>query len=124
MGIMTRLFTWWRVDTIGTALFTWRKGRQIGVDQLGNRYFEERHGRRRWVLYAGEVEASSVPAEWHAWLHHTTDARPTEGASRHDWERPHMPNPTGTPDAYRPPGHLSKGGQRDRATGDYEPWRP
>lgn len=124
MGVLTRLFTWWRENTVGTALFTWRKGRQVGVDQLGNRYFDERNGRRRWVLYAGEVEASSVPAEWHAWLHHTTDALPDESLSRRDWEQPHMPNPTGTADAYRPPGHLSKGGQRARATGDYEPWRP
>jgi len=124
MAILARLFTWWRQNTVGTALFTWRKGRQVGVDQLGNRYFDERNGRRRWVLYAGEVEASSVPPEWHGWLHHTTDAVPAESPLRRDWEQPHMPNLTGTAKAYRPPGHLSKGGQRARATGDYEPWRP
>ena len=38
-------------------------------------------GGRRWVLYAGEAEASAVPAEWHSWLHFTTDAPlPMSGA--------------------------------------------
>jgi len=35
-----------------------------------------------------------------------------------------VPNLTGTAEAYRPPGHVLAGGQRDKATGDYEPWKP
>ena len=35
-----------------------------------------------------------------------------------------VPNLTGTKAAYRPPGHILKGGQRDKATGDYEAWTP
>jgi len=31
---------------------------------------------------------------------------------------------TGSPQAYRPPGHDFQGGQRAKATGDYEPWTP
>ena len=64
---------------IGTSLFTALKGRLVGRDAEGNRYYEERRPRagarqRRWVLYANQVEASRVPPEWHAWLHYTTDA--------------------------------------------------
>jgi NADH:ubiquinone oxidoreductase subunit len=77
------------------------------------------------VIYNGEVEASRVPPEWHIWLHHTTDATPPEGGpARQPWQKDHLPNLTGTDLAYRPPGHTLKGGRRDAATGDYEPWTP
>jgi NADH:ubiquinone oxidoreductase subunit len=113
---------------LGTWLFTRLKGRRIGVDGLGNVYYEERRARpgyrvRRWVAYAGAPEASLVPPEWHAWLHYTTDAPIVERARR-PWEKPHQPNATGTPASYRPPGHDYRGGTRPRATGDYEAWTP
>ncbi len=113
---------------LGTRLFTWLKGRRVGADSLGNVYYEERSARpgyrvRRWVAYAGAPEASLVPAEWHAWLHYTTDAPLVERARR-PWEKPHLPNVTGTPASYRPPGHDYQGGHRARATGDYEAWTP
>jgi NADH:ubiquinone oxidoreductase subunit len=113
---------------IGTRLFTWLHGRLLGTDGAGNRYFAERRPRagrrdRRWVIYAGPAEASAVPPEWHAWLHHTTDAPLTDGPRR-IWQKPHRANHTGTVESYRPPGHDYRGGQRARATGDYEAWTP
>ena len=113
---------------IGTRLFTMFKGRRVGTDATGNVYYEERrprpgHRTRRWVAYVGVVEASRVPPEWHAWLHYTTDAPLTE-RPRYPWEKPHLPNATGTPESYRPPGHDYQGGRRARATGDYEAWTP
>ena len=116
--------------TLGTRLYTWFNGESVGADSSGNRYYRQKNapsGRRekRWVLYDGAVEASRVPPEWHAWLHYTTDALPPKGGSpRKPWQQDHLPNQTGTPMAYRPPGHTLKGGQRDKATGDYEPWTP
>lgn len=112
----------------GTLLFTWFKGKLAGTDGAGNRYYIERStpkGRRarRWVIYNGAAEASSVPAEWHAWLHHTVDA-PLTANPRRDWQQPHQPNPTGTAQAYLPPGHDLRGGRRERAAGDYEAWQP
>jgi len=114
--------------TLGTQLFTLLRGRLVGRDDAGNRYYQERrtrHGRRarRWVLYAGAPEASAVPPEWHAWLHYTTDA-PLSDVRRWPWQRPHLPNLTGTPASYRPPGHDYEGGRRSPATGDYEAWSP
>ncbi len=114
--------------TLGTWLFTWWRGERVGGDDAGNRYFRDKRpstrGRaRRWVLYAGEAEASRVPAEWHAWLHHTTDEVPSARA-KWAWQKEHRPNLTGTNEAYRPPGHVLVGGARQPATADYEPWRP
>jgi len=58
---------------IAARLFTWFRGRQVGEDAGGNRYFIEREPRspgarpRRWVLYAAAA-ASPVPDGWQAWL--------------------------------------------------------
>lgn len=114
--------------TIGTRLFTKLRGREVGRDRFGNIYYEERRARpgmrrRRWVMYARAVDASEVPPEWHAWLHYTTDA-PLPEERLYPWQQEHQPNLTGTPAAYRPPGHDLEGGQRARATGDYEAWTP
>ena len=114
---------------IGTWLFTKLNGRPLGTDAEGNTYYEEKRQRpgslraRRWVIYAGKPEASAVPPEWHAWLHYTTDA-PLPQDQRRPWQKPHLPNATGTALSYRPPGHDYQGGNRSRATGDYEPWTP
>ncbi len=121
--------------SIGTRLFTWLRGTLVGQDQFGNRYYRDRSQRaihpeskrreRRWVVYNGAVEASRVPPEWHAWLHHTVVEPPKEGDyTRRPWMKDHLPNLTGTPQAYRPPGHTLKGGHRAAATGDYEAWKP
>lgn len=112
---------------IGTRLFTWLRGRSVGRDAEGNVYYEEKRGRpglrvRRWVAYAGAVEASRVPPEWHAWLHYTTN-EPLPVPKR-PWIKPHLPNLTGTPLSYRPPGHDYEGGKRAHATGDYKSWTP
>lgn len=114
--------------TIGTRLFTKLRGREVGRDRFGNIYYEERRKRagqrqRRWVMYARAVDASEVPPEWHAWLHYTLDAPLPEG-KLYPWQQEHQPNLTGTPAAYRPPGHDLEGGRRARATGDYEAWTP
>lgn len=116
---------------VGVRLFTWLNGRPVGEDAYGNRYYVHKAGRKRdgremrWVLYRGMAEASKVPPDWHAWLHHSTDALPdAQPVAQFAWQKEHMPNLTGTPYAYRPPGHVLQGGRRERATGDYEPWTP
>ncbi len=110
---------------IGTRFFTWRNGKLVGDDQFGNRYYEDRRGSgRRWVVYKGVVEGTKVPSQWNAWLHHTTDSVPATEPDMRDWEKPHQPNLTGTPHAYRPAGHVTRGAKRAAATGDYEAWSP
>jgi len=113
-------------------LFTWRRGKLVGTDSFGNRYYsapkDKRHGReRRWVIYGGNYavnpEASLVPPEWHGWLHHGYD-KPLQVDPAKTWVKPHQPNLTGTASTYRPPGHQLSGGQRAAATGDYQAWSP
>lgn len=109
-------------------LLTRLTSRKIGRDDVGNTYFESRrpdgiYGRtRRTVVLAYGLDSSIVPPEWHAWLHHSTDA-PITG-KRHPWQRPHQGNMTGTALAYRPLGHDYVGGKRPVTTGDYEAWTP
>lgn len=110
---------------------TWRHGEQVGSDADGNTYYRNKRKRpggreRRWVVFkGGESEATRVPPEWHGWLHHQSKEPPTgQSRWRRDWQKPHEANLTGTDEAYRPPGDALKGGKRDRATGDYEPWIP
>lgn len=125
MGIFKEIFAWWTGTTIGTRVFTWRRGELVGEDEFGNRYYRDRGGERRWVIYRELAEASKVPPDWHGWLHHTVDTRPTEmGYRPRPWQKPHHPNMTGTPEAYRPAGSTLRSGHRPPATGDYEAWRP
>jgi NADH:ubiquinone oxidoreductase subunit len=119
------LLTWWNGSTIGTTIYTWRNGQFVGEDIFGNRYYRDKTGRRRWVIYKTIAEPSQVPAEWHGWLHHTYAEPPTVDPPKvQPWETEHVPNLTGTPYAYRPAGSLLSSGQRPAATGDYEAWRP
>jgi NADH:ubiquinone oxidoreductase subunit len=113
---------------LGMAIFTRLNGLRVGQDAGGNVYYETRRQRpgvrsRRWVMYAGAAEATKIPPEWHAWLHHTTDA-PLPETGRKPWQKPHHMNLTGTPESYRPPGHDYMGGNRARSSSDYEAWTP
>jgi phospholipid/cholesterol/gamma-HCH transport system substrate-binding protein len=113
-------------------IFNWLNAKeQVGQDEYGNRYYrgKARKGykrERRWVMYNGEAEASLVPPEWHGWLHHQSNEVPGQAqlSYRRNWQKPYLPNMTGTTAAYRPPGHLAESGQRAKATGDYEAWTP
>jgi NADH:ubiquinone oxidoreductase subunit len=125
MGWLRNVFVWWVDATPGTWLTTWWSGVPVGQDKFGNRYYENRDKKRRWMIYAGTVEASRVPPDWHGWMHHTfADPPTTAPLPAKAWEAEHQPNLTGTPGAYHPEGSLWKDGKRPPATGDYEAWRP
>jgi NADH:ubiquinone oxidoreductase subunit len=124
-AFLIALLTWWNGATFGTRFFTWRKGELVGTDEFGNRYYRERKGKRRWVIYNGEAEASRIPPDWHGWMHQRTDVPPTEERYKpRAWEKPHLPNLTGTSAAYRPKGSILGQEKRPEVTGDYEPWTP
>ncbi len=117
--------------TIGTFLYTFFKGRQIGSDPFGNRYFEARSERtatghkKRWVMYQGAAEPTKVPPAWHGWLHYSTDILPDEKSSLpYTWSKEPLPNLTGTGLAYVPPGHVNRGAKRAGTVGDYQAWKP
>ena len=124
MKFLTELFAWWTGNTIGTRLYTWRRGKRVGSDAFGNVYYATADGKKRWVIYRNQAEASLVPPEWHGWLHYTVDVPPTEESyAPHPWEKRHEPNLTGTPRAYRPPGSTLNPIPAKPPL-DYEPWQP
>ena len=123
MYFLKRMLTWWNTQTLGTQIFTARKGVKVGSDEAGNLFYQTRDGKRRWVIYNGEMEASRVAPGWHGWLHHTVDAPPTEAPlKRKVWEKAHQENLTGTPAAYVPPGSIRRADPVQRQ--DYEAWQP
>lgn len=126
-------FTWWNGATFGTLLWTWRYGELVGQDEFGNRYYRWRGGKidptlgfeRRWVIYNGYAEASTIPPTWHGWIHHIVDVPPTEeNYQPRPWQKPHRSNLTGTRAAYRPSGSTLAESRRPAATGDYKRWVP
>jgi NADH:ubiquinone oxidoreductase subunit len=124
-SLLVAIFAWWRSATLSTLLSTALFGQPVGADQFGNRYYQSKDGKRRWVIYNGTVEASRVPPDWHGWLHHTFKEPPTEAPFiDRPWEQTYQPNMSGTDYAKRPSGSLLRSGQRPSATGDYEAWTP
>ncbi|MBV7410539.1 NADH:ubiquinone oxidoreductase subunit NDUFA12 [Maritimibacter sp. DP1N21-5] len=123
MRFILSLLTWWHEETLGTRLFTWRKGVKVGEDEQGNEFYTTRDGKKRWVMYAGEPEASRISADWHGWLHFTFDDNPAKAPLVHrDWEKPHRDNLTGTALAYVPAGSIRREAPVERS--DYEAWQP
>jgi NADH:ubiquinone oxidoreductase subunit len=126
MGILKTLLrsvTWWNGQTLNTQLWTWRNGVKVGEDDQGNVFYETRDGKRRWVIFNGEAEASRVGPEWHGWLHHTFKEPPTKDPLAHkSWEKPHQENLTGTTQAYAPTGSIRRAAPEPRS--DYEAWAP
>ncbi len=112
-------------------------GTLVGTDKFGNAYYENKQAvqlRDRWVVYAEQKQpdATTVPGEWHQWLHHVGDAPPPAvAAERKFFQTPHSPNTTGTvyttPSAtYTPHNFLlnKKHGANYTAAPLIEPWQP
>ncbi|MGR3363809.1 MAG: NADH:ubiquinone oxidoreductase subunit NDUFA12 [Maritimibacter harenae] len=123
MRFILSLLTWWHEETLGTRLYTWRKGVKVGEDAQGNEFYRNKDDTKRWVCYAGEPEASRISADWHGWLHRTFDDNPaSQPLSHKDWEKPHVDNLTGTAMAYVPAGSIRREQPVERS--DYEAWQP
>ncbi|KAH8920561.1 NDUFA12-domain-containing protein [Atractiella rhizophila] len=84
-------------------------GRLVGTDYFGNKYyenFEEMQWRHRWIDYAQhDYNASQIPPEWHAWMHHMRREPPTEDEVMKRltpaWKARHVENVTGTRGAFK-----------------------
>ncbi len=122
---MTKISIFSALSTIQMILHTALKGALVGVDQGGNKYYKGKARKgtsheRRWVMYVKELEASTVPPEWHGWLHHQTNVVPAaDSPYRKPWQKPHRPNRTGTAEAWFPPGTKNK-----PAAASYVAWQP
>src|SRR6185503_21241570 len=126
MGWLANAFTWWNGASWGTSIVTRRHGKEVGRDEAGNLYFQDkRNPNRRWVIYDGANDGSRVPPDWQAWLRGTIDELPQKALPPvRKWQQKPTPNLTGTMQAFRPDGALGSGKLRPASTGDYEPWIP
>lgn len=88
-----------------------KEGTFVGKDENGNSYYKSNQG-KRWVKYSNIFEPTTVPPEWHIWLHYTDDAVPINNKKR---KIKHTRNLTGTKDAYYP---------NQKVNNYYKSWNP
>ena len=120
--IIKEIFTWWNNQTIGTRIWSFFNGYTIGSDKFGNKYFTNKSGSKRWVLYNGDVDSSRVPPEWNSWLRYTSNITPST-KKNFFWEKEHEKNQTGTSKAYYPANSILKNTQKKKMQ-EYEQWSP
>ena len=119
--MIMEIFTWWNKQTIGTRIWSYFNGVSVGKDEFGNRYFSNKKDTKRWVIYGGQVEATTVNPEWNNWLRFTSIKKP-ENIKSHDWQLEHKPNQSGTAKAYSPQSIFNN--SADKKKNDYEKWSP
>ena len=97
-----QIFVWWNQQTLGTRIQTFLFGKFAGKDSYGNRYYENKTG-KRWGIYAGEIDATKIPDEWYSWMHHTKNKiENLHQLEKYEWQKKHLPNKTGTNESYHP----------------------
>jgi len=102
LTIFKQIFTWWNQQTLGTRIQTFFFGKFVGKDFFGNKYYESKKG-KRWIIYKDEIDASKIPNEWYSWIHFTKNKIENPNKiKKYEWQKPHLPNQTGTKDAYHP----------------------
>ena len=102
LTLFKQIFIWWNQETFGTKLKTIFTGKFVGKDSVGNKYYENKAG-KRWVIYIGEIDASKIPIEWFSWIHFTDNRIENEhDLKKFNWQKPHQSNQTGTKNAHHP----------------------
>ena len=118
LTFLKKIFTWWNRDTFGTRIKTILFGKLIGSDEYGNKYYENKKG-KRWVIYANEIDASKIPVEWYSWIHFMPNKiENIHKFEKHNWQKPHQPNLTGTDSAYYP-----NKNNKDATEKKYKSWK-
>ena len=102
LTFLKKIFTWWNRDTVGTRIKTIFSGKLIGVDNLGNKYYQSKTG-KRWVIYSDEIDASKIPVEWFSWIHFMPNKIENDhDLKKYNWQKEHLPNQTGSNNSYHP----------------------
>ena len=101
-----QIFTWWHRQTVGTFIYTLFRGKFVGKDEFGNKYYSNSKG-KRWVIYKSTIESSRIPPEWHLWIHFLSQNKPSDNLNKFNWQKKHEENLTGTIKAHKPDGSLA-----------------
>ena len=103
LTFIKEILTWWNHQTIGTRLYTIFFGKFVGTDDFGNKYYENKKRKKRWIIYNGEIEATKIPIEWYSWMHSIKNKiEETHELKKYNWQKNHLSNQTGTDKAYNP----------------------
>ena len=133
MGIFSEIFSWWGGNTWSNRIYTAARGKLVGTDAAGNRYYVQSKGigplgvPRRWVIYQNLARkprrsrrtgtaGCTTPVDTPPTEEEYTAASLAEAAP-HEHDR-HARRPIALAAASWPPASGRK------ATGDYKPWRP
>ena len=120
ISFLRQIFTWWHRQTLGTFIYTLFAGKFVGKDNFGNKYYSNSKS-RRWVIYKNNVESTTIPPEWHLWIHSSSAKKPSNMLRRFAWQKKHEENLTGTDRAHKPEGSLSYTSQKNMKK--YETWK-
>tara|TARA_B100000073_G_scaffold293915_1_gene257740 strand:+ start:780 stop:1142 length:363 start_codon:yes stop_codon:yes gene_type:complete len=103
LTLIKEILTWWNRQTFGTRLNTFFFGKLVGEDQFGNKYYENKKRKKRWVIYNGEIDATKIPVNWYSWMHFMNNKiEEVHDLKKYDWQKNHLSNQTGTEKAYNP----------------------
>ena len=117
LTLFKEIFIWWNRQTFGTRLKTLIFGKLVGKDDFGNKYYQNKTG-RRWIIYKDEIDASKIPNEWYSWIHFTKNkVENVHEFKKYNWQKPHKHNLTGTEEAYHPKKN------KDATKKKYESWK-
>ena len=116
------IFTWWNGQTIGTRVWSYFNGIHVGSDEQGNKYYRNTKDTKRWVIYRGIIESTRINPEWTNWLRYTSLSEPID-KEKYNWQKTHLPNQTGTDDAYDPKKNETKTNLIEKKD-DYNKWSP
>ena len=118
LTFIKEILTWWNRQTLGTRIQTILFGKFIGEDEFGNKYYENKKRKKRWIIYNGEIEATKIPVEWYSWMHFTPNKIEKKHIlEKYEWQKPHQSNLTGTDQAYYP--NKNKDGAKKK----YKSWK-
>ena len=120
-AFLKQIFTWWHKQTIGTFIYTLFKGKFVGEDEFGNKYYLSSNG-KRWVIYKSTIESTKIPPEWHLWIHSSSRKKPLDNSAKFKWQTEHKENLTGSEKAYKPEGSLDSNSKKN--VKKYEIWNP
>lgn len=119
--MIKEIFTWWNGKTLGTRIWSYIYGIKVGQDRYNNLYYRDKSDSKRWVIYGDQVESTLVNPEWNNWLRYTSTDLPSN-KKKHQWQKDHIPNETGTDKSYDP--EKSRIKNHKVKNNEYKKWKP
>ena len=114
------------INNIGTILYSFLKGKKIGQDNIGNKfYIHKKIKNKKWVLYKYSIDPTSLDVKWQIWLTSTNNNVPlTIEENNFKWQKDKKPNLTGTTGSYHPKINVAKRKKHIEKKYNNSTWNP